>query len=48
MTDPNIQTDTRLQILLEWLEENDESGIEPKENPNYAIPDIYTDGVNYD
>lgn len=48
MTDPNTQIDARLAILLEWLEENDESGIEPKEDSNYDIPDINIEGGNYD
>ncbi len=48
MIDPNIQTDARLAILLEWLEENDESGIDLEADPNYEIPDINIEGGNYD
>ena len=48
MTDPNAHMDARLQILLEWLEDNDESMKDLKENPNYDILDIDIGGVNYD
>lgn len=40
MIDPNIQADARLQILLDWLEENDEPKTDTETDPNYEIPDI--------
>lgn len=48
MIDPNTQIDTRLAILLEYLEEHDESAKDLEADPNYEIPDIDIGGVSYD
>lgn len=48
MTDPDIQIDARLAILLDWLEENDESELDSKVDPNYEMPDINIGGGSYD
>ena len=32
--------DAHLEILMQWLKDNDEAAIKPKVDPNYAIPDM--------
>ena len=44
--------DTRLLVLMEWLKENDESGLQAREHANRDsmwVPDILEDsGEDYD
>lgn len=48
MTDPNIQIDARLAILLEYLEDHDETVDDHKEDLTYGIPDVIINQGNYD